>query len=64
MSLISLVILIVLIGVGLWLINAKIPMDATIKKILNVVVIIVVILICLYAFGLLPMKDVQVPKIR
>lgn len=64
MSLISLVILLVLIGIGLYAINRWIPMDATIKKILNVVVVIVVILVVLYAFGLLPMKDVQVPKIR
>lgn len=64
MSLISLVILLVLIGIGLWAINRWIPMDATIKRILNIVVIVVVILICLYAFGLLPIKDVAVPKIR
>lgn len=65
MSLISLVILLVLIGFGLWLLNTKGTMiDATIKRIINVVVIVVVILIVLYAFGLLPMKDVQVPKIR
>jgi len=64
MSLISLVILLVLAGIGLWAINVYIPMQATIKKILNIVVVIVVILVVLYAFGLLPMKDVQVPKIR
>lgn len=64
MSLISLVIIIVLIGIGLLAINRWIPMDDTIKKILNVVLVIVVIMIVLYAFGLLPMKDVQVPKIR
>lgn len=65
MSLISLVILLVLAGFGLWLINVKgTAIDPTIKKIINVVVIVAVIIIVLFAFGVLPMKDVQVPKIR
>jgi len=40
MPLIQLVIVLVVVGVILWLINSYIPMQATIKKILNVVVII------------------------
>ena len=38
MSLISLVIVLVVVGVVLWLINSYIPMQSTIKKILNAVV--------------------------
>jgi hypothetical protein len=38
----------------LWLINNYIPMDGTIKKILNVVVVIAVILWLLSVFGLMP----------
>ena len=53
MPLIQLVIILVVFGVILWAINTYIPMDATIKKILNVVVIIVVILFGLSAFGVL-----------
>jgi small-conductance mechanosensitive channel len=53
MPLIQLVIVLVVFGVILWAINTYIPMDGTIKKILNVVVIIVVILFVLSAFGLL-----------
>jgi formate hydrogenlyase subunit 4 len=53
MPLIQLVIALVVVGVALWLINTYIPMDATIKKILNVVVIIVVILWLLSIFGVL-----------
>lgn len=53
MNLINLVIVLVVIGVILWLINNYIPMDGTIKKILNAVVIIVVLLWLLTAFGLL-----------
>lgn len=53
MSLISLVVVLVIVGVILWLINTYIPMDAKIKSILNVVVVIVVIIWLLQAFGLL-----------
>ncbi|AFL74499.1 Thivi_2564 family membrane protein [Thiocystis violascens] len=53
MTLISLVVTLVVVGVILWLINNYIPMDGNIKKILNVVVILVVILWLLSAFGLL-----------
>ncbi|HWL47344.1 MAG TPA: Thivi_2564 family membrane protein [Sphingomonadaceae bacterium] len=53
MSLISLIIILVVIGVLLWLINTYIPMDGKIKSILNAVVVIVVILWLLQAFGVL-----------
>jgi small-conductance mechanosensitive channel len=53
MPLIQLVVVLVVFGVLLWAINTYIPMDATIKKILNVVVILVVILFILNAFGIL-----------
>ena len=64
MSLISLILVLVVVGVLLWLVNQFIPMDAKIKKILNVVVVVVVILWLLYVFGVLPAKDITVPKIR
>ena len=44
MTLINLVITLIVVGVLLWLINSYIPMDAKIKKIINVVVIVVVVL--------------------
>ena len=49
-----LTILVVLIGVGLllWLVNNFIPMDRKIKTILNVIVVIVVIIWLLKSFGL------------
>lgn len=53
MSLISLVIMLIIVGVLLWVINAYIPMDPTIKRILNIVVVIVVILWLLQVFGLI-----------
>jgi len=54
MSLITLVVLLIIVGVLLWVVNTQIPMDATIKKIINIVVIIVVCLWLLTVFGILP----------
>ncbi|MBP2684642.1 MAG: hypothetical protein H6Q79_2681 [Deltaproteobacteria bacterium] len=53
MPLIHLLIVLVVVGVILWLVNTYIPMDAKIKKILNIVVVIVVVLWLLRAFGVL-----------
>ncbi|HWW64191.1 MAG TPA: Thivi_2564 family membrane protein [Sphingomonadaceae bacterium] len=53
MSLVSIVIILIVVGVLLWLINTYIPMDSKIKSILNAVVVIVVILWLLQAFGVL-----------
>jgi len=53
MSLITLLLVLVVVGVILWLINTYIPMDRKIKNILNVVVVIIVVLWLLKAFGLL-----------
>jgi len=53
MSLITLLIVLIVVGVILWLINTYIPMDRKIKNILNIVVVIVVVLWLLKAFGVL-----------
>jgi hypothetical protein len=53
MPLIQLVIVLVVVGVILWVINSYIPMQSTIKKMLNVVVVIVVIFWLLSVFGLI-----------
>ena len=53
MPLVQLIIVLVVVGVVLWLVNSYIPMQSTIKNILNVVVIIVVALWLLSAFGVL-----------
>lgn len=53
MSLVQLVIGLVVAGVVMWLINTYIPMQSSIKKILNVVVIIAVIIYVLAIFGIL-----------
>lgn len=54
MSIITIILVLVIIGVILYLVNAYVPMDAKIKVILNWAVVIVVILWLLSAFGLLP----------
>jgi len=53
MPLISLVIVLIVVGVLLWLVNEYIPMDAKIKKILNIVVVIAVVLWLLSVFGVI-----------
>jgi hypothetical protein len=65
MSLISVVITLVVVGVLLWLVNSYIPMDGKIKQILNIVVVICVIVWLLYAFGILGggSGDIQVPQV-
>ncbi len=65
MSLISLVVTLIIVGVLLWLVNTYIPMDAKIKKILNIVVVICVVLWLLSAFGVLGHTgDIRVPQVR
>jgi hypothetical protein len=64
MSIIGLILVLVLVGVVLWLINAYIPMDAKVKMILNIVVVIILILFILSAFGVLDdLRGMKVPKI-
>ncbi|NIJ09498.1 cation transporter-like permease [Sphingomonas vulcanisoli] len=53
MSLLSLIVVLIVVGVLLWLVNNYIPMDGKIKSILNAVVVILVILWLLQVFGLL-----------
>ena len=53
MSLLMIVLVLIIVGVLLWLINAFIPMARSIKTILNVVVVICVILWLLSVFGII-----------
>jgi ABC-type long-subunit fatty acid transport system fused permease/ATPase subunit len=53
MPLIQLVIILIIVGAILWVINSYIPMQPTIKKILNAVVIGVVVLWLLSVFGVI-----------
>ena len=61
MSLITIVITLIVVGVLLWLVNTYIPMDGKIKRILNIVVVVVVVLWLLNVFGVLGrLHDVRV----
>lgn len=53
MSLMSVIVVLIVTGVILWLVNTYIPMDRKIKSILNAVVVIVLVLWLLQAFGIL-----------
>jgi preprotein translocase subunit SecE len=53
MSLITVLLVLIVVGVILWLINTYIPMDRKIKNILNAVVVIIVVLWLLQAFGVM-----------
>lgn len=55
MTLISLIVTLVVVGVLLWLVNQYVPMDPKIKTILNVIVVIAVVLWLLQSFGLIGM---------
>ncbi len=65
MPLLNVVIALVVVGVVLWLINTYIPMQGTIKKILNIVVVIVVVLWLLYGFGVLNQSgNIHLPEVK
>ncbi len=53
MPLLTIVIVLIVVGLLLWLVNNYIPMDSKIRGILNAVVIIIVVLWLLQAFGVL-----------
>jgi hypothetical protein len=51
MSLITVLVVLICVGVVLYLINSLIPMDRKIKNILNIVVVVLVVIWLLRAFG-------------
>jgi membrane-bound ClpP family serine protease len=64
-SLISLIVTLIIVGVLLWLVNSYMPMDGKIKKILNVVVVICGVIWLLSAFGVIGHAgDIRVPQLR
>lgn len=65
MSLIGLVLTLIVVGVLLFLMEKYVPMDATIKRIIHIVVIIAVVLWLLAAFGVLgEISRVPVPRVN
>jgi hypothetical protein len=65
MSLISLLVTLIVVGILLWIVNSFLPMDGKIKQILNVVVVICVVVWLLSAFGVLGSAGgIRVPQLR
>lgn len=66
MSLISLIIVLIVVGVLLWAVNTYLSkwMDPKIVKILNFVVVAAVVIYLLFAFGVLGRgNDIKIPKL-
>ena len=65
MSLLTLIVTLIVIGILLYCVNQYLPMDPKIKNILNIVVVIVVVVWLLQVFGLLGgLGNISVPQIR
>lgn len=64
MSLLHLILILIAVGVLLWAANTYIPMDAKIKNILNIAVVICVVVWLLQVFGVLSLGDIPVPRLH
>jgi len=53
MPILTVLLVLIVAGVVLWLVNSYIPMQRTLKSILNIVVVILVVIWLLKVFGLL-----------
>ncbi len=63
MGLLELVIILALVGVGLWALQTYVPMDAGIKRIIHIVVIVAVVIYLLRVFGIFG-HDIPVHGVR
>ena len=53
MPILTIILVIVIVGILLWLLNSYVPMDAKIKNILNITVVVILVIWLLKAVGLL-----------
>lgn len=61
MGIITVILVIALVGVLMWAINTYLPMQQGIKNLLNVVVVIILIIWLLHAFGVLgPLNQIRI----
>jgi len=64
MTLVGIVLVLIIAGLILWLINTYIPMAGVIKMLLNLVVLIVVLVWLLRAFGIvIDLPGVHIPRL-
>ena len=62
---IHIVIILIVVGILLWIVNAYLPIDGKIKMIINVVVLICVVFWLLNCFGILnTARDIPVPQLH
>jgi hypothetical protein len=65
MPFLQIILTLVVIGVLLWLINTYIPMQSTIKAIINIVVVIAVVWWLLYTFGIISHSgNINLPAVK
>jgi len=60
MPLLNIIITLVIVGVALWAINSFIPMAASVKKILNIVVVVILCIWLLQVFGIISGNSIRV----
>ena len=61
----GLVVTLIVVGILLYVVNTYVPMDANVKKILNVVVILCVVLWLLNVFGVFAyLGNPSIPRLR
>jgi hypothetical protein len=64
MSILSILLIIVIVGVIVWAVNAYVPMDAGFKKLFNVAAIVLTIVWLCYRLGVFSeLGSVTVPRI-
>jgi len=65
MSILTLMLIIVVLGILLWAAKKYLPIDDSIKQILTIVVVVVIVLLCLSAFGVLDyLQGYRVPRMN
>ncbi len=64
MTLIDMVVVLILVGLGLWLVNTYVPMAAGIKSLLNAVVFAVALIWVLQVFGLIRSSPIHIPPLN
>lgn len=65
MSIVSLLIILVVIGVVIWAVTTYIPMDGGIKRLIQIVGVIIAVFIVLNAFGVFgSLRGVNVPTLE
>lgn len=62
MTLLTIIVVLVVVGFGLWAINKYIPMQQPVKNLLNIAVVIFLVVWLLTAFGLIDIFNMRIGK--